>query len=637
MESVKSGWQELKTTSGPRCPKLFYNFTANDDGFTLQFTDLIGFWTAVSPVNDIVTYAQITKTSIDPSDSQPQLRVLLQKLSQSLEEGDNTLRQENEERNAILLQTVLKLPRPLQPLKWEFYLEPRGTEELAENVLRPCLLEASESKKRLESLHEVIKAKDHVISRLMDKIEGTTIDLSMIFPGITGARSRRGQTTIKDAQKHVPGLKPFSKDEWQKHFEIDSPYAGFEMVGLSKLVAGCEKCPKHKSHQHEQWLKKLPKATSSASQAAMEQMKLENASSDEDDTDSDSDQFETQRKKVKERKKGSEENDAIANPKSHRPLSRAKTSSPIRSSSPLLPPPAPLSISQTQDLKHSSPTTTTSELSDLDNTTTATRSRLGQIGATPRTPAKTRPLPSNPPTSSSPPGPRLPSPSPQIPSSPPPLSTSAQAELRRKSSSSIATLSSLNPATPPKRRLGRLASFKSTSASVSATPEHKRFQDVKGSDKESDSIGSTQGTPSRRLGRIGRTLSQLSRQQTHSSPMPERREAQDENENNDSIEKADDSDASTASTASSVSPVPLDLKANNGASGKDIASNAMEGSTIPKSELASSVPQLETQKEMSKEEKAAQRREQLKRKIGTSETSAGNTVGNTGLRKKRKF
>lgn len=119
--------------------------------------------------------------------------------------------------------------------------------------------------------------------------------------------------------------------------------------------------------------------------------------------------------------------------------------------------------------------------------------------------------------------------------------------------------------------------------------------------------------------------------------MPERREAQDENENNDSIEKADDSDASTASTASSVSPVPLDLKANNGASGKDIASNAMEGSTIPKSELASSVPQLETQKEMSKEEKAAQRREQLKRKIGTSETSAGNTVGNTGLRKKRKF
>lgn len=129
MESIKSGWQELKTISGPKCPKLFYNFTVDDDGYTTQFTDLIGFWTAISPTVDIIDYAKITKASIDPSDSKAQLHVLLQKLCQSLAEGENTLRQADDGTNAILLQTVLKLPRPLQPLKWEFYFEVKGTEE----------------------------------------------------------------------------------------------------------------------------------------------------------------------------------------------------------------------------------------------------------------------------------------------------------------------------------------------------------------------------------------------------------------------------------------------------------------------------------------------------------------------------
>ena len=662
MEPIKSGWQELKTTSGPKCPKLFYNFTANEDGYTTQFTDLIGFWTAISPSTDVVDYAKITKTSIDPSDSKSQLQILLQKLCQSLAGEGNTLRLEDGENEALLLQTVLALPRPLQPLKWEFYLEPRGTEDLAENVLRPCLLEASESKKKIDSLHEVIKTKDHVISKLIDKIEGSTIDLSTVFPGITGARSRKGQTTIKDAQKHVPGLKPFSRTEWQKHFHIDSPYAGFETVGLSKLVAGCEKCPKHKSHQHEQWLKKLPKATSSASQAA--KLEAENASSIQDDTESDSDQFEIQRKKVKVPEKV---NTRLPSPE--KPSRRAKTSSPIRSSSPLLPPP-PLSISQTHDPTRSSSQTIISDPSDLDTTiTSTTKPRLGRLGlgTKPKTPLKSKPNAFETRTSSSPPPmPRLPSPSPAITSSPPPLpplptTNSARPtdpQSRPKSSSSIATLSSLNPpATPPKRKLGRLNSFRTTSnsnsasVSASATPEHKRIkldndtQKEKESDGDKESekpISSTQGTPTRRLGRIGRTASQLSRQQTRSSPvpMPMAIDEQDENENDkQKDDAANDSDASTASTASSISPLP------NKSVSIDAATAAKDGST------ADSVPQPppvepdpEPEPELTKEEKTAKRREELKRKIGTNTgpstgTRSGGaaTVGNTGLRKKRKF
>lgn len=627
MEPVKSGWQELKTTSGPKCPKLFYNFTANEDGYTTQFTDLIGFWTAISPVTDVIDYAKITKTSIDPSDSRSQLQVLLQKLSQSLAEGSNTLRQEDGENGAILLQTVLKLPRPLQALKWEFYLEAQGTEELAEHVLRPCLLEASESKKKLDSLQETIKVKDRIISKLLDKITGSTIDLSTVFPGITSTRSRKGQTTLRDAQQHVTGLKPFNPEKWQKQFHVDSPYAGFEMAGLSKLVAGIEKCPKHKSHQHEQWLKKLPKATSSASQAA--KMAMENASSDQDDTDSDSDQFETQRKKIQSPQKVNTHDGPARIPSPERLSKRAKTSSPIRSSSPLLPPP-PLSISQTQKLSRSSSITMTSDPQDLDAITT--KPRLGRLGK-PRTPLKAKPDAFQTQTSSSPPPPRLPSPSPALASSPPPLPPILTAtESRPISSSSVATLSSLNPpGTPPKRRLGRLGSFRtnsisaSASASASATPEHKRVRLEKESDKESDKSVSLPGTPTRRLGRIGRTASQLSRQQTRSSPIPELNE-------DEAIEDDEDpANESTASETSSTAPVSTKPEDENNVT-KDGSSIGVDGSANPDPAPAPPPPE----EELSKEEKAAKRREELKRKIDSSNTAAG-TIGNTGLRKKRKF
>lgn len=644
MESVRPGWQELKTLSGPKCPKLFYNFTADEDGYTTQFTDLIGFWSAVSPAVDIVDYAKITKASIDPSDSKSQLRVLLQKLSQSLAEGENTLRQEDDETGAILLQTVLKLPRPLQPLKWEFYLEARGTEELAENVLRPCLLEASESKNKIDFLCDVIKSKDHIISKLLDKIEGTTIDLSTIFPGITGAKSRKGQTTIKAAQKQVPHLKLFSKDDWLQQAKSDGPYANFEMVGLSKLVSGCEQCPKHKSKQHEQWLSKLPKATSSASQALKD--KVEDDSSDHNETESDSDDFETQKKKKgKLDSPGGGKNDRTGDPSegglikrvsadesntSEQGMSkkseRAKTASPLRTSSPLPSLPPPLSLSQNQHQRKSSTTTATSDGLDLDTINSTTKSRLGKLGAKSKIPVKARPL--DPQTSSSPAPLRNPSPSPQLPSSPPLLPEPLRPDSRRRSSSSIVTLSSLDPATPQKRKLGRLESFKSKSVSV--TPEHKRFQDDKASDRESSKIPSTQTSPSRRLGRIGRTASYLSRQQTFSSPIPEQLGEQGQNEE----DKAEDSDASTASTTSSVSPEPagpstIDQALNDNASIQPVGDAAKAMSQLP-----SSVP-LETQKPVSKEEKAAQRREELKRKIG--DTGASSTIGNTGLRKKRKF
>lgn len=169
--------------------------------------------------------------------------------------------------------------------------------------------------------------------------------------------------------------------------------------------------------------------------------------------------------------------------------------------------------------------------------------------------------------------------------------------------------------------------------SLSATPEHRRFQEPKDSDKEVSQAGSTQASPSRRLGRIGRTATQLSRQRTRSSPIPEQDQDNGLKSVNEENEKAHESDGSTSTASSSSTSAKqdqTDIKA--------IATQAVDESTVSHAELASSVPQLETQKELSKEEKVAQRREEIKKRTaGVADLGSGTTVGNTGLRKKRKF
>lgn len=638
MEPIAPSWQELRARSGPKCPKLFYSFSANEEGYSLHLTDLIGFWAAGSPVVDIVDYAKITRTSIDPSVSKSQFRMLLQKMAQSLAEGVNTLRQEEGQAEVILLQTVLQLPRPLQPLKWEFYLEPKGSEELAEHLLRPCLFGASDSKRKLESLYEIIKAKDHVISKLMDKIEGASIDLSIVFPGIVGAKSRKGQTTVRDAQKHVPGLRPFNKDDWEIYFRSDNPYAGYEAAGLSNLVAGCQKCPKHKSHQHEQWLRKLPKASSSASQVARELMDAAKGASEEDSTasDSGSDNLETQAYRKDQR---------VGNP----PTTAVRTVSALGSSSPLLPPPLDGSpLSNCPDF--SLPTGLSTQEGNPK------RHPLGTIGLASKYGNQRRRDSSQIQTSSSPPPPlpRLSSTSP-FTSSPPPLPDPGATDARTKSPSSIATLSSLNPVTPPKRRLGRLGSFKDASASASATPEQKRAHQ----DKELDQLASSNsGTPSHRLRRIGMIPSRLTVEKSLRSSFHNDGDdkGHDQSKHNSPMNDNDTPTASSSSTTSSPSPSHAPKPANPtsdsasalrtrdqapGALSQSQPSNSAPGfasipSTIPYLLLHSEAATADPDPEPNKAEKAAQRRQELKRKYGTSSSrSATNT--NAAPRKKRKF
>ncbi|KAG9783076.1 hypothetical protein KCU88_g3141, partial [Aureobasidium melanogenum] len=264
-ETGSEGWQELQLPSKRQCPKLFYSLSTENEFITLLLTDLIGIWECILDRYDILAEASRQHTNIDPSASSDQFEVLLSKITKSLKDGNNVLlRADGRDGNnqVLRLRTSIQLPKPLRPLEWTFKLTPQPASELAERILRPSLHEVAVSQEKIASLLHIIKEKDHVISRLLDRIGSSAIDLSLIFPGITGVASRRagGHISVAEAKKHVPGMAAFDEKSWTKQFANDDGYEGADRTGLSNLVRGCEKCFVHTKAEHEDWIGSLPPA-----------------------------------------------------------------------------------------------------------------------------------------------------------------------------------------------------------------------------------------------------------------------------------------------------------------------------------------------------------------------------------------
>lgn len=257
----QEGWQELRLPSREECPKLFYSFHTSKDSFSLFLTDLISLWDCSLDKYDILAEAARQQTSIDPSESTHQFGLLLSKLRESLQDnnGQSVLARDSSHLSQnLLLRTKINLPRPLKPLNWIFRLEQKNASELAEQLLRPSLHEVSVSQDKIGSLQRIIKEKDHVISRLLDRIKTSGIDLGLDFPSFAVVSSRKGgQLSVADAKKHVPGMAEFDVKSWIKQFSNEDGYEGADRAGLRNLVKGCEKCFVHTREQHEDWISGL--------------------------------------------------------------------------------------------------------------------------------------------------------------------------------------------------------------------------------------------------------------------------------------------------------------------------------------------------------------------------------------------
>ena len=590
--TIAGGWRQLVTSSSKsksQCPKLFYNFAASPkDGIALLLTDLISLWRDSASRSNVLASAIDQHTSIDPSESNGQFRVLLDKLATSLETGRNKLAKESVRgADRLLLKTCIDLPKPLKPLEWTFTLMICNAAELAEDVLRPTLHQLSVSQQKLDGIFNVLKEKDHVIEKLLDRVADKGIDMSLIFPTLTGtARSGGSGVKVEDAKRLVPGMRAFEKSSWEKTFaQGDGDTAS--ALGLGELVKGCEKCFAHSDDEHRtsmsEWFRKLPGPvildSPSSKSFGRSQSQSQPQTKGSSDTESEN-EFETQATPPNLKKRRSPEinEDASFSDDARRPpAKKSKTSSakigglrkkedssrstktPEESFSPA----RPSHTSPARRRKSDSSTATETE-SDSEPKSRPSHekqsptkiTRLGGLRKPSRDPSKSK--------------------SPERPSSParPPTASSN--------------------ASTPARRLGRIG--KSRQATASPVPDAVNDDKVEASQT---------ATPSRKLGRLGmrnkenESASPSSRQ---TRPLSKDEEPDvDRNPNG----KRDDSDA-TASTSPSPSPTtkrePPSRPSNE--------PSAPPASNKPASRAATEEKEPEPETEA---QKAERRREELKR------------------------
>jgi XLF-Cernunnos, XRcc4-like factor, NHEJ component len=610
--TTPQGWTQLTTFSRSKskgqCPKLFYNFrSSSNDGITLHLTDLISLWRSSLSRLEIIATAGEQHTSIDPSESTEQMRVFLEKLAGSLHRGTNRLaKQTNDEPGSkeLALETSIALPRPLKPLDWTFILSLQPASELAEQILRPTLHQLSVSDRKLESMFDVVKDKDHVIERLLDRVAEKGVDMSLIFPTLTGtAKKSAGGVRVEEARRLVPGMKVFANNTWEQQFGAER---GNEMeVGLTELVQGCEKCFVHSKEEHEAWIEKLPRLESSengSTKLSLSRSQSQSQSQSQvkagDDTDSDN-EFETQATPPALRKKrespAAEEAGSPAIEEEHPPAKRAKigkvgqlgrrkqdTKVSTRKEQSSSPPPAVQTSSPSERRKSDASTGTETASSHSDSnhhplSTTKAGPKAARPGGLPKT-SSTQPLKIG-----------LPQRSPSPPSRPATASSNASTQ---------------------SHRLGRIGKSRQRTATASPVPENGPAGEKQ----------SQPDTPSTRM-RNKEEASQLAgeRERTDGRELSAKKGATAEDE--------PDAPAS-ASDSASASPSPLPSPAQGSKStlkgGKKRTPAPTKGE---KDNRADQNKNKEVQRPETEDQKANRRREELKRAIQTG----------GGAKKKRRF
>ena len=259
MSLASTEWRQLTFLQRYEIPSLFYRFHPRQDAFTLHITDLVDIWDGSLNQNAIYVEASIQQSSIDPSDSSSQLKVLILKMEEALANGKNALAMGQVNRNrSFRLHTQIALPPPLKALSWTFNLSQQDSGSLSRHLLLPALRECLIQTRKLQALEGIIKEKDHVISRLLDKVESSGMDLSIIFPGISGLRSRKRNVSIAEASNHVPGMGAFQRDTWTKQFYKKGEDCSAGLAGLlnGSTVDDVEK--QFQKHFHSRWTSCLP-------------------------------------------------------------------------------------------------------------------------------------------------------------------------------------------------------------------------------------------------------------------------------------------------------------------------------------------------------------------------------------------
>jgi hypothetical protein len=212
-------WKPLRLSpsASAHLPALLISESFTPSSYSIQLTDLTSIWSESLDRPGIIRRSREEHASIDPSDGE-QMQIFLDKLKLGFAGAkDTTLAltiAADADRPSLLLNITVKLPGGLAPLQWPIQLSAAPQSLMTSHFTIPLLRAQHDRVQDIESLAEVVKEKDHVIQRLLDKLERQGTELGQIFPQAAGRVGRK--VNRKQAEERVKGLGLFNVDAWRK-------------------------------------------------------------------------------------------------------------------------------------------------------------------------------------------------------------------------------------------------------------------------------------------------------------------------------------------------------------------------------------------------------------------------------------
>ncbi|EAS33544.3 uncharacterized protein CIMG_04568 [Coccidioides immitis RS] len=218
-------WKRLPLEGQSLSPALYISFTTGSNGYELLLTDLAHVWSECLTRKQILVNSSKYDTTIDPNQDDDQYFVLLQKIDDALsgKKGSRLSLRGQKHGNGLNLSTETDLPSPLEPLTWKMDLSQLPQAAFTKHVFLPVLREAASTESRMRSLIDKLREKDWALGKLCDKIEASGIDLSTVFPTLTGARHGRRESVFSQASKMIKGVAPFDENAWNSECMEQTP------------------------------------------------------------------------------------------------------------------------------------------------------------------------------------------------------------------------------------------------------------------------------------------------------------------------------------------------------------------------------------------------------------------------------
>ena len=161
--------------------------------------------------------ASAEDTSIDPTDGNENLQRLLDWIRAAFDIDDpehpnTSLTLSKGKDDSIEVHITCVLPEPFKPLKWPLYLTKCPASTLATELVLPLIQSHEARAQEIDHLITIIRDKDAVINRLVDKLESNGMGLEHIFNKLLGKRKVRR----KEAEGKIKGLAPFAEADFRK-------------------------------------------------------------------------------------------------------------------------------------------------------------------------------------------------------------------------------------------------------------------------------------------------------------------------------------------------------------------------------------------------------------------------------------